>query len=411
MSSPSKPLSIRNTRLRRIDSAEGIPGSFTPTGTPDIRALRAQYAGTPPLPNIPPRTIPIVPSRAETTPSSQSNTTSSTPRAPVGGISARRPGTPINSNVVTGALDLDDLPDEEKAKVIRRHLVSKGDRQKGPVAGSDDGHQGDELETTPPTSGGNRIQKEDTEAFPVPYNAPGADVTCVSFAILLPVGIDRKTCSHDIYKWQSDRRRQAARPRAASFSGANPTPPDPAFEHIHEPGGFRRNYVLLHSHEQEPPTGMLNNFVDFLFLFGHFVRHCTALACLLTDWQRMQAGEDLEEDDEDDKEDDEEATRPPLPFIPDPSLPVSEVAEHSPLLKQTSTSRSRSRSRRRRMSVGPHGDATVTQAVLMVGNSWGIFFLARSIHSLWSTVAQIIRWHGRAIFGESVRLINILLAI
>jgi hypothetical protein len=63
------------------------------------------------------------------------------------------------------------------------------------------------------------------------------------------------------------------------------------------------------------------------------------------------------------------------------------------------------------MSVGPHGDATVTQAVLMVGNSWGIFFLARSIHSLWSTVAQIIRWHGRAIFGESVRLINILLAI
>jgi len=62
------------------------------------------------------------------------------------------------------------------------------------------------------------------------------------------------------------------RVRSASFA-APPAPTDPAFEHIHEPGGFRRNYVLLRANEQgtEEPR-MSNNFIDFLFIFGHFVR-------------------------------------------------------------------------------------------------------------------------------------------
>jgi len=78
--------------------------------------------------------------------------------------------------------------------------------------------------------------------------------------------------SHDIYKWHSDQRRQAAaRVRSASFAGPS-NAPHPAFEHIHEPGGFRRNYVKLRANEQgtEEPE-MLNNFIDFLFIFGHFV--------------------------------------------------------------------------------------------------------------------------------------------
>jgi proton-coupled amino acid transporter len=62
--------------------------------------------------------------------------------------------------------------------------------------------------------------------------------------------------------------------------------PDPVFEHIHEPGGFRRNYVLLQGtiHEEGEPPRMLNNFIEFLYLFGHF------------------AGEDLEELEEDEEE-------------------------------------------------------------------------------------------------------------
>jgi hypothetical protein len=74
---------------------------------------------------------------------------------------------------------------------------------------------------------------------------------------------------HDIYKWHSDQTR--ARKRAVSFHALN-APQDPAFEHIHEPGGFRRNYMKLRATEQgteEPP--MLDNFIDFLTLFGHFV--------------------------------------------------------------------------------------------------------------------------------------------
>lgn len=76
----------------------------------------------------------------------------------------------------------------------------------------------------------------------------------------------------------------------------------------------------------------------------------------------MQAGEDLEEEDEEDKEEDEERT------IAGPSSIISTgfsniPEETTPLLR----SRSRSRVRRRRgASVSSHGNATVTQAVLMV---------------------------------------------
>jgi solute carrier family 36 (proton-coupled amino acid transporter) len=82
----------------------------------------------------------------------------------------------------------------------------------------------------------------------------------------------------------------------------------------------------------------------------------------------LQAGEDLEEDDDEDKEEDEEAPRIPGPsasFAPDGELSASQLSEQQPLLG-SKLSRSRSRSKRRRASLGPHGDATVTQAVLMV---------------------------------------------
>ena len=77
-------------------------------------------------------------------------------------------------------------------------------------------------------------------------------------------------CRHDIYKWQQDQRRQA-RPRAVSFAGSTNTSIDPAFEHIHEPGGFRRNYVLLQGDNGVDDRRVLNNFIDFLYIFGHFV--------------------------------------------------------------------------------------------------------------------------------------------
>ena len=69
----------------------------------------------------------------------------------------------------------------------------------------------------------------------------------------------------------------------------------------------------------------------------------------------------MEEEDED--KDIDEVAAGPSSLRLDAEVPPSEVAERTPLLK--SDARSRSRSRRRRMSIGPHGDATVTQAVLM----------------------------------------------
>lgn len=97
--------------------------------------------------------------------------------------------------------------------------------------------------------------------------------SCLSHLAELPI------YSHSLYKWEADKRRAATRPRAASFAGSTASARHPAFEHIHEPGGFRRNYVLLRAEEQgveQPP--MARNFIEFLYLFGHFVSmHCHVL--------------------------------------------------------------------------------------------------------------------------------------
>ncbi|KAJ7067280.1 transmembrane amino acid transporter protein-domain-containing protein [Mycena amicta] len=157
---------------------------------------------------------------------------------------------------------------------------------------------------------------------------------------------------HDIHKWQSDQRKLGARGRAASVVIPRQTTPDPAFEHIHEPGGFRRNFVIMRATERcEEEPHVLNNFVEFLYIFGHF------------------AGEDLEEDDED--VDDEEMAAPD---------------ETAPLLGSSTITRSRSRSRRRRSSLsrGPHGNATVGQAYLMLLKAFvgtGVLFLGKGFYN------------------------------
>lgn len=186
--------------------------------------------------------------------------------------------------------------------------------------------------------------------------------------------------THNIYKWQADKRRQAARPRAASFSGSHNSTPDPVFQHLHEPGGFRRNYLLTRSGNEhgELPHAVPRNFIEFLYLFGHF------------------AGEDLEEIDEEDEymeqwqDEEAQAGEPALAervfaetaplsigLPPETATDLHKAGERSPLL-----GRSRSRSRRKRAaSTGPHGDATVTQAVLMLLKSFvgtGILFLGKA---------------------------------
>lgn len=191
--------------------------------------------------------------------------------------------------------------------------------------------------------------------------------------------------SHDIYKYQ-ERAQRKTRQRATSLVvPQHTTDQDPAFEHIHEPGGFRRNYMLLRATQdglEEPPV--TSTFIDFLYLFGHF------------------AGEDLEEDTDEEELPtiDEEAPPYVTAFrvaagsqgilrrdigprsgegsrvitTPHPSAKRGHehVDESTPLLagstlNRRSSHRSVSRQRRsRRSSISSHGDATVSQAVLMV---------------------------------------------
>ncbi|KAJ3791936.1 vacuolar amino acid transporter 4 [Lentinula aff. detonsa] len=314
MSSPSKPLGIprRGSQSR----------SATPAGTPDLRALKAQViSGTPPVglsippPNIPPRT------------------SSSAPSGPSG---PSRTESPL------------DLPNEEKAKILRRHLVSREERERERI----DTQEGTPSFTpespsqTRRSSGSGRIAREDSEPFPVPYAAPGADVT------------------HDIYKWHLNAQRQARRVRSASFSAATRPAPDPAFEHMHESGGFRRNYVLLRAGNEEgneETRVFVNNFIDLLFLFGHF------------------AGEDLEEEDDDNKDKDDLEYAGASTSVT--RFGALSATESSPLLgNKPRIPRSRSRSRRRAASMST-GNATVGQAVLMLLKGFvgtGVLFLGKA---------------------------------
>ena len=109
-----------------------------------------------------------------------------------------------------------------------------------------------------------------------------------------------------------------------------------------------------------------------------------------------QAGEDLEEDEDEGAEDDEEATADILSTTLTAGL--SDIAETTPLLTSSlvSVSMSRSRSRHRHNSVGPTGNATVTQAVFL--------FLVDS-HILGPTniptAVEVLYWDWRS-FGQSV---------
>lgn len=360
-----KPVAIKSPRLLHDELSEGVSTSVTPIGTPadQVRVIRAQYAGTPPIvPNIPPRGL----TPARSGPSSLIPTSDPFPLRPgpqvVGGISAlsariSNPSLAGKRSETPPVVDLDTLPDEEKAKVLRQLLSFPQERQNNggearSVAGSDQEAPGESGQTSPsrPSSSGVKDNVQaDQEPFPIPYHAPGADVT------------------HDIYKWHADQQR-STRVRSASFAGLSP-PPDPAFEHIHEPGGFRRNYVLLQANEQGAEPRILNNFIDFLLLFGHF------------------AGEDLEEEDDEDKEEDEER----IVAGPSSTMSANLPEETTPLLRGT-----KSRGRRRGASVGPHGNATVTQAVLMLLKSFvgtGVLFLGKAFYNgglLFSSITFVL---------------------
>ncbi|WVQ96757.1 hypothetical protein IAU59_003864 [Kwoniella sp. CBS 9459] len=301
-----------------------------------------------------------------------------------------------------------DVTNEEKAKVLRRHLVSADERgasaggsgagasKAGTPGGESPGQGGStptrDLAIDEVNNGATEIEgesgvsgygsmgthpRDDSEQFPIPYDAPGGDVT------------------HDLYKWQHEHRPHQP-VRSASFSHIpldRSAILDPTLAHIKEPGGFRRNFVVNRAQEQglEAPT-MVRNVVDFLFLYGHF------------------AGEDLNEDDDvDEEEEEDEESFPAIagsstgagtyarrPFSADvgdePGLPPR--GERAPLLGATKRGMSMTRHRRTKSGAGV-GTASTTQAILMLLKGFvgtGILFMGKAFFNggiLFSAIVMV----------------------
>lgn len=207
MASPSLPVNIGSPKSRPPNDsiAQSVySGSGTPaTGTPDLRAIRASYAGTPPVPNIPPRGTGGIGAVSAALPLNKAASSVSiavpTPLRQAaagqvyGGLSATRQQAqpPAPSPAPTPFPDLDSLPVEEKVQILARHLVPNEQRAK-PVGPSDENggdsrssksaapsirsqpKNGSEGEVKESLTG---VQREDSESFPIPFHTPGADVT------------------------------------------------------------------------------------------------------------------------------------------------------------------------------------------------------------------------------------------
>ena len=192
---PSRPVNIASPRFSPAAAGIGTPSSrrgpasrgspagtpYSGAGTPDLRSLRAQYYGTPTLPNIPPRTGTSTPRPSTSTdPLVFSGGGGSPGNVPsMSGISARRPGAAVGLGLSDvpqpdPTADVESIYEEDKVKVLRRHLVSREERQG--INNDSDGVPSRKASTANLAAD----FQQDTEAFPVPYHTPGADITYVS---------------------------------------------------------------------------------------------------------------------------------------------------------------------------------------------------------------------------------------
>ena len=162
-----------------------LSGSTVPSvNTPNSRAF--QY--TPPVANIPPRgttgqNIPIADGTSQQQPTLDFNPSSIRPSID-GGL--RKASTALTSSNITeiSHLDPDEFPDEEKAKVLARHLRLREEGATNfelpkpapsvPETASIHSNPSSQRSTTPRDTGKAR---EDSVSFPISYDIPGADTT------------------------------------------------------------------------------------------------------------------------------------------------------------------------------------------------------------------------------------------
>ncbi|EOR04615.1 hypothetical protein E3P89_03602 [Wallemia ichthyophaga] len=240
--------------------------------------------------------------------------------------------------------------DEVKADILRRHLVSKEQRQRSSDNNINDNDDDDDNDLD-----------NDHDSFSAPLHVPGADIT------------------HHLYAWERQHRNSTSiRPRSMSFSNVqsalesqSENEVDHSLGYLRHPGGFRRQYIANRARERgvEHPEFANTSFVDYLALFGHF------------------AGEELEELEELDESDESQHSQHPQESS---RLPRKPRDERDPLIPRPIPVRRRSTSAARR------GTASITQAVLMLLKSFigtGILFLGRAFLNgglYFSTVVIII---------------------
>ncbi|KAI7846675.1 transmembrane amino acid transporter protein-domain-containing protein [Circinella umbellata] len=162
-----------------------------------------------------------------------------------------------------------DLPVEQVAKVVKRHLVIQPTRSQ---------HDSSSGSAAPIASQIPRRTKQSNHRVPTRTTTS----SIYSTHHLLPGG----AIADEIYKWTArvENEQQWRRQRAESISlpAIRPSVSDPLLQSLKQPGGFRRHYVLTKAARQgkTPPNFLTSSFVEFLCLYGHF------------------GGEDLSDDDD-----------------------------------------------------------------------------------------------------------------
>ncbi|PWN87910.1 hypothetical protein FA10DRAFT_234050 [Acaromyces ingoldii] len=342
------------------------------------------YSGSP-IPNIPPRhgsphdeilRSPVMFPRSLTQDSRAAHNSGGG-----GGGGGSEVPTPVN------LAELDSLPlsDEQKARIIERHLArAEGgedepgvDAAGGAARRSRDGsrsrsrptsHADSDASHSPSLSAAdddNNIEEMATpsdDGYQGPHTMQGGAIT------------------DDVYRWaHHNRRRVPKRARSESLHLPRTSTIDPDLDAsaIREPGGFRRYFVLAQAADQgRPAPRAVRSFIDFLSLYGHF------------------AGEDLsdiedEDEDEEDEDDDDEEAGLGMAGASRGST-TRQATESTPLVgSRRRKGLSRSGSRLRRGSAGEggerqRGEATVTDAVMMLLKSFvgtGILFLGKAFYN------------------------------
>ncbi|KAJ8656071.1 hypothetical protein O0I10_008294 [Lichtheimia ornata] len=179
-----------------------------------------------------------------------------------------------------------DLPVDQVARVVRRHLVvpppppPTPPTTTTPVSSTPAASQIPQLRRRNGHTPNNRTTSYQTVANSI-------DTPIYNTHHLLPGG----AIVDEIYKWTARVEEQQQRRRQSISLPAIRSPPlddDPLLQCLKQPGGFRRYHALNNAarHGKSPPNFVTSSFVEFLYLYGHF------------------GGEDLSDDDDDDDDDD-----------------------------------------------------------------------------------------------------------